>query len=124
MQNMLRTLLVFLCAHWVAARPSPNPPARGLPGISKTDKSVSTSAVRLFRMRNLLAAWYCTSQDGARGEMVPCVNMYSMEDKPRPSKPVTLDAFKVMYTTFCEEAKTHKHHDTICNDELFRKTYS
>ena len=108
------------------------PPSKGLPGVKRSEKSEHVSStspsLRMFRMRNVMASWYCLTpvddpnEQKMRDRSTPCVNTFGAGGTSGPVRS-SIDDFKRMYSQFCRDATSYRHHGVICNDELMRKTY-
>ena len=118
-------LFIFMLIMAVSAVNSTllKPSVKGFPGIKKRDKNVHTSTMRMFRMRNIMATWYCDpgKSDQNKDKLV-CINMYDFDNNIL-SKVDLKESFTHMYSEFCRYARDNKYHDTICADALLAKTY-
>jgi trehalose-6-phosphate synthase len=120
--NLVHLLVIFV-AVVVESVPPPKPSTgtKGMVGMRQSDKTQHvSSSLRFFKMRNVVTAWYCNSNEPNASSASPCINLYDFD---KPSKVTVISDYKSMYAAFCEKALTHKHHDVICNDTIFKKTY-
>ena len=107
---------------------------RGMPGISKDAKDLHKSSVeqsmRMFKMRNIMTAWYCN--DAETTTTLDICSTYDLSSAPSSARSISSEQRKQqmsqVYKEFCQRSvastpKKSAQRTQICTDALLRKTY-
>ena len=126
--------LVILMLLWMCIMLAQTDALRGLPGISKDAKDLHKSnmdqSMRLFKMRNIMTAWYCN--DAETTTTLDICSPYDLSSSPSPARPISSEQRKQqmskVYKEFCQRSvtttrKKSTQRTQICTDALLRKTY-
>ena len=99
----------------------------GLPGVTAGEKLAHVTStnptMRLFRMRNVMTSWACQYGGEHVSRLGTCANLYDLGLQSTTPPKSSVNDMKTLYRTFCSLGGQHRHHDLICEDQLFRSKY-